>query len=50
VLFPEYYAEAVRDLAPIDVDPATKVPIFREASVAIEHITPHPSLPRKGGG
>ena len=38
VLFPEHYAEAVRDLAPIDVDPATKVPIFREASVAIETV------------
>jgi predicted molibdopterin-dependent oxidoreductase YjgC len=41
VLFPEHYAEAVRDLAPIDVDPATKVPIFREASVAIETVS-HP--------
>jgi formate dehydrogenase major subunit len=36
VLFPEQYAEAVRDLVPIEVDPATKVPIFRETAVAID--------------
>jgi predicted molibdopterin-dependent oxidoreductase YjgC len=36
VLFPEQYAEAVRDLVPIEVDPATKVPIFRETVVAID--------------
>ncbi|MBI3606864.1 MAG: NADH-quinone oxidoreductase subunit NuoG [Nitrospirae bacterium] len=36
VLFPEHYAEAVRDLVPIEVDPATKVPIFRETAVAID--------------
>jgi len=36
VLFPEQYVEAVRDLVPIEIDPATRVPIFREAAVAIE--------------
>ncbi len=36
VLFPEHYVEAMRDLVPIELDPVTKVPIFREAAVAVE--------------
>jgi formate dehydrogenase alpha subunit len=35
VLFPEHYLDAMRDLVPIEIDPVTKVPIFREVAVAI---------------
>ncbi|HET8761341.1 MAG TPA: molybdopterin dinucleotide binding domain-containing protein, partial [Nitrospiria bacterium] len=36
VLFPEHYADAVRDLVPVDVNPVTRVPVFTSAAVAVE--------------
>jgi len=35
VLFPEWYVDAMRDLIPVEINPMTKVPIFRETAVAI---------------
>jgi formate dehydrogenase alpha subunit len=36
VLFPEHYADAIRDLAPVEVNPVTRVPVFSNAAVAVE--------------
>jgi hypothetical protein len=36
VLFPEHYADAIRDLAPVEVNPVTRVPVFTSAAVAVE--------------
>jgi predicted molibdopterin-dependent oxidoreductase YjgC len=36
VLFPEHYADAVRDLVPVDVDAVTRVPVFGSTAVAVE--------------
>jgi formate dehydrogenase alpha subunit len=36
VLFPEHYADAIRDLATVEVNPVTRVPVFVSAAVAVE--------------
>src|SRR3990170_2733573 len=48
--FPEHFNDQpVKDLLPMRVDPVSKAPAFKAGRVHIEKITPHPSLPRKGG-
>ncbi|MEO5656369.1 MAG: NADH-quinone oxidoreductase subunit NuoG [Nitrospiria bacterium] len=50
VLFPEHYLDTVRDLIPIEVDPATKVPTFRETAVALERVAAAAVPSRNGAG